>query len=145
MIPLLVLIGTTALLRLVGALAVDALDGWTPALRGGLAAMLVLTASAHFSGKRRDLVAMVPPALPRPDLLVTVTGVLELVIAAGLVLEETAAWAAGALALLLVAMFPANVHAARAGVGIGGRPATPLGLRSVMQVVFVAAAVAVVA
>jgi hypothetical protein len=40
-------------------------------------------------------------------------------------------------------MFPANVHAARAKLTLGGRPATPLGLRTVLQVVFLAATVAV--
>lgn len=48
------------------------------------------------------------------------------------------------LILLLIAMFPANVHAACAGVGIGGRPPTPLVPRAVMQVAFIAAAVATI-
>jgi uncharacterized membrane protein len=53
---------------------------------------------------------MVPPFLPAPELLVTVTGVLELAGAAGLVWSRTAPWAAGGLSALLVAMFPANVY-----------------------------------
>jgi hypothetical protein len=36
-------------------------------------------------------------------------------------------------------MFPANVHAARAKLSIGGRPVTPLPQRSAMQLVFLAA------
>jgi uncharacterized membrane protein len=51
--------------------------------------------------------------------------------------------AAIALSLLLEAMFPANVHAAQAKLTLGGRPATPLGLRTVLQVGFLAATVAV--
>lgn len=133
MIPLFVLAGVTGVLALVGL-------EWTRAVRGGLAAMLVLTASAHFGSRRRDLVAMVPPSLPWPGLLVTVTGLAELAVAAGLLFDATAPAAAIALVALLIAMFPANVHAARANVGIGGRPPTPLPKRTLIQALFVAAA-----
>lgn len=133
MVPLFVLTGVTAALALVG------LD-LTDAVRGGLAAMLLLTASAHFGSRRRDLIAMVPPRLPRPDVLVTVTGVAELAVAAGLLCDATAPTAAVVLVGLLLVMFPANVHAARADIGIGGRPPTPLRKRTVIQAVFVAAA-----
>jgi uncharacterized membrane protein len=87
---------------------------------------------------------MVPPALPHPELLVTVTGVLELLGAAGLLHRRTAPWAAGGLALLMVAMFPANVYAALSGLMVNGAPATALLPRTLMQLVFIAAAIAVV-
>jgi uncharacterized membrane protein/heme-degrading monooxygenase HmoA len=116
---------------------------WPLALRGGLAAMFLTTGTTHFVGLRDDLIAMVPPALPAPELLVTVTGVLELAGALGLLMTPTAAWAGGGLALLLVAMFPANVHAATSGLALGGAPATPLGPRTAMQLLYLAAAVAV--
>ena len=105
--------------------------------------MLLLTASAHFGSRRRDLVAMVPPRLPRPELLVTLTGVLEIAVAAALLFDATATWAGALFAGLLVAMFPANMRASSNHLSIGGRPATPVGPRAVMQVVFLAAAVAV--
>ncbi|HEY4613927.1 MAG TPA: DoxX family membrane protein [Citricoccus sp.] len=114
------------------------------ALRGGLAAMFLVTGASHFVGLREDLVAMVPPALPQPELLVTVTGVLELTGAVGVLLRRTSAWAAAGLAVLLVVMFPANVYAATAGLTLGGEPATALLPRTVMQLVYLAAAVAVV-
>jgi uncharacterized membrane protein len=82
---------------------------------------------------------MVPPRLPRPGMLVTATGILELVGAAGLLVPTTAPLAAAALAALLVAMFPANVRAATKRLTIGGQPATPLVLRAILQVVFLAA------
>ena len=78
MIPLAVLVGATLVARAVGSLAWSALDDWSVAVRIGLATMLALTASAHFGSRRADLIRMVPPALPRPDLLVTVTGLAEL-------------------------------------------------------------------
>ncbi|HEX5540549.1 MAG TPA: DoxX family protein [Micromonospora sp.] len=144
MAPLITLLVGFLLARLTGLLGVEALDGWSPALRVGLALMFVLTGIAHFTAKRRnDLIAMVPPTLPRPDLLVTVTGVLELAGAATLLVPATARWAAVGLALLMLAMFPANVSAARRKLTLAGRPVTPLGLRTVLQVVFVAAAAAI--
>ncbi|MBM2622153.1 DoxX family membrane protein [Actinoplanes sp. LDG1-06] len=144
MAPLIALIAGSALARLVGLVGVDALDGWWPALRVGLALMFVLTGLAHFGlGRREGLIAMVPPALPNPALLVTVTGVLELAGAAGLLLPTTARLAGACLALLMVVMFPANVSAARRHLELGGRPVTPLAARIPMQLLFIAAAVAV--
>ena len=144
MAPLYVLIGTTAVVLLVTAVTTRSLTGhWTTALRGGLAAMFALTGTTHFVVLREDLVAMVPPALPAPGLLVTVTGVLELAGAAGLLWRPTARWSAAGLAGLLVAVFPANVHAALSGTGIAGEPPTPLGVRTVVQLVFLAATVVV--
>ncbi|TNH28337.1 DoxX family membrane protein [Micromonospora orduensis] len=141
MAPLIALVVGTALARLAGLAGISALDGWHPALRVGLALMFVLTGVAHFAGQRRaDLIAMVPPRLPGPDLLVTLTGVLELVGAAGLLVPATARWAAAGLGLLMLAMFPANVSAARRKLTLAGRPVTPLGRRTVLQVVFVATA-----
>jgi len=142
MAPLIALVGGWLVLRLAGLLGIDALDGWQPALRGGLALMFLLTGVAHFSAKRRDsLIAMVPPRLPRAALLVTVTGVLELAGAAGLLLPPTAPVAAVCLALLLLAMFPANVSAARRQLKIADRPVTPLIPRTLLQVLFLAACV----
>jgi uncharacterized membrane protein len=141
MAPLIALIAGSMLARLAGLLGVAALDGWIPALRVGLALMFVLTGVAHFSRTRRaDLIRMVPPGFSRPDLLVTITGVLELAGAVGLLIPATARLAAICLALLMLAMFPANVSAARRGLTLGGRPVTPIGPRTVLQVVFVAAA-----
>ncbi|MET7710108.1 DoxX family membrane protein [Micromonospora sp. NPDC005413] len=144
MAPLITLLVGTALARLTGFAGIDALDGWQPALRVGLALMFALTAVAHFAGQRRaDLIAMVPPGLPQPGLLVTVTGVLELVGAVGLLVPATARVAAGGLGLLMLAMFPANVSAARRRLTMAGQPVTPLGQRIVLQIVFVATAAAI--
>jgi uncharacterized membrane protein len=86
---------------------------------------------------------MVPPALPYPALLVTVTGVLELLGAAGLLHRRTANRAAAGLAILLVAMFPANVYAAMSGLTLGGEPPTALLPRAAMQLLYLAAALVV--
>ena len=144
MAPLITLVAGTLLARLAGLLGVDALDGWLPALRVGMALMFLLTAVAHFGlGRREGMIAMVPPRLPRPDLLVTITGILEFAGAAGLLLPPTYRLAAACLALLLLAMFPANVYAARHQVTLAGKPATPLPLRTAEQVLYVAVAVTI--
>jgi len=118
---------------------------WATSLRIALAAMFLLTAWAHFGSMREDLIRMVPPAFPRPALVVTLTGIAELAGAVGLLVPRTAPWAAGCLAVLLIAMFPANIHAAVQGVTLGGRPATPLLLRTLLQGVFLVALVAAAA
>jgi uncharacterized membrane protein len=86
----------------------------------------------------------VPPALPAAGLLVTVTGVLELAGAAGLLWRRSAAVSAAGLTALLVAVFPANVYAALADLQFDGEPAADLPLRAGLQVIYLAAAVAVV-
>src|SRR5262245_18785912 len=99
MIPFVVLVVVSGVAFALGALGVGALAGWVVPLRLGLAAMFLLTASAHFGKRCADLVRMVPPALPRPELLVTLTGVTELLGAVGLLVTPVARWAAFALGL----------------------------------------------
>jgi hypothetical protein len=96
--PLIALVVGSLVLRVTGLVGVDALDAWQPALRGGLARMLVLTRAgalrrapsrrAHRHGAARAA----PPPSRRLEL--------------------------------------------------GGRPVTPLGVRTLPQVIFVTAAVA---
>ncbi|MVU81471.1 DoxX family membrane protein [Nocardia sp. ET3-3] len=140
MAPLIVLIVVTGLARIAGWLhATDWLDSWPHAARLGLAALFALTSSAHFLQPRRDgLIAMVPPRLPNPAALVTVTGFLELAGAVGLLIPWAAPLAAICLAVMLVCLFPANVRAAREGSGI---QTMPLPLRGLVQVLFIGACV----
>ncbi|MFJ6611340.1 hypothetical protein ACIQPT_13805 [Streptomyces sp. NPDC091289] len=139
--PLIALVGITCLALLVGACGVHRLRRLPTALRGGLAAMFLLTGGAHFIGMREELVAMVPPDLPSPGLLVTVTGVAEIAGALALLWRRTAAPAAGLLTVLLIAMFPANVYAADTADTWWDE----LIPRTLTQLVFLAAAVTVLA
>ncbi|SEG93432.1 Uncharacterized membrane protein [Saccharopolyspora kobensis] len=139
--PLITLVVVTAVLLVAGAAGVRKLRPWPVAVRGGLAAMFVLTGVVHFVHMREQLIAMVPPALPAPGLLVTITGVLELLGAAGLLLRRTAPWSAAGLAALLVVMFPANVHKALTAPADITDALLP---RTSMQVVFLAASVSIV-
>ena len=139
MLPLAVLTIVYLVLWLVGSLGARPFRSSVACLRYALAAMFLLTASAHWGSRREDLVRMVPPSFQDPGMLVTWTGVAEIVGALGLLVPRVAPWAASGLALLLLAMFPANVHAARAGLTIGGEPVTPLLPRALIQIVFSAA------
>ena len=106
-------LGTLAA-RLIGWLGVDYVDSWPQAVAVGLAAMFVMTGVAHFvPAMRRDMIAIVPPRLPAAGLLVTITGALELLGAAGLLYPPTRVAAAVCLFVLMLVMFPANVYAAR--------------------------------
>ena len=143
MVPLIVLATAFTLLRLAGALGVRSLKSWRTSLRWSLAIMFLVTATAHWGPKRADLMAMVPPVFPRPDMLVTITGILEIAGALGLMIPRTSRPAAAGLALMLVAMFPANIYAAQQNLTIGGQPVTDLPLRTAVQIVLVAAAAAI--
>jgi uncharacterized membrane protein len=87
---------------------------------------------------KNDLARMMPAYFPRPLLLVYVTGVLELLGAAGLVLPQFRRLAGICLIALLVGIFIANVSAAQRGVTLRGKPPTPLWLRAPMQIWFIA-------
>jgi uncharacterized membrane protein len=123
--------------RAAGALGIGALADWPAATRAGLALMFIFAGLAHFTKTRADLVRMVPPQLPRPDLLVTLTGLAEIAGAGALMVPALARTAAWALMALLLAMFPANIHAARSGHSIGGRPHTPMLLRLPLQILWI--------
>lgn len=141
--PFIVLVTVTLVLLAMGAAGITLLRSWPVALRGGLAAMFVLTGVSHFVGMREELISMVPPVLPEPGLLVTVTGVLELAGAVGLLLPRTVAWAAAGLSALLVVMFPANVYAALSGAAMEGAQTMGLFPRTLLQLVFLAATITV--
>ena len=140
MAPLIVMISTCLVARAAGVIGPGIATTWQDALRVGLACMFLFTAVSHFHPRTRtELIQMVPPLFPAAAPLVTVTGLLELLGAAGLLLSRTRSVAAYGLVALLVAMFPANVHAARARLQIAGRPASPLALRLPLQLFWIAA------
>ena len=137
MVPLGVLLVSLLVFRTFGALGFEPLSEWRTAAACALAVMFLFTASAHFTRTKKDLIAMVPSVFPRPELLVSATGVLEVLGAVGLMVPATRSLAGIGLVLLLVAMFPANVAAARKGIPLRGKPPTPLSLRLFLQLVFI--------
>jgi uncharacterized membrane protein len=138
MTVLILLLAAWLIFRGCGALGVYAFATWHDSARYALALMFVFTAIAHFNRVRHDLVKMVPAFLPRPLAVIYATGALELLGAAGLLLPHTERLSALCLILLLIAMFPANIKAAREGLTLHGKPATVLWLRVPMQIFFIA-------
>lgn len=139
MVPFYALIVSFLIFWVLGLLGLSHFHGWHTPLQGAVAIMLLLAASAHWGKRRPDLIRMVPPAFPRPDLIVSVTGWLEIAAAIGILFPATSRAASICLMVLLVAMFPANVRAARNKLTIGGAPTPALLVRTVLQVVFLAA------
>ena len=131
MVPMIVLFVSTLIARI--------FVPWKDAFRVGLAVMFFFTAASHFAPSiSRDLAAMIPPPLTGAMWLIYATGVMEIVGAIGLLTRRFRRPAAICLALLLVAMFPANVYAVIAGVPLRGAAATPLWLRTPMQLFWIA-------
>ncbi|WP_280507599.1 DoxX family protein [Nocardia flavorosea] len=137
----------TLVLRLLGLAGVRRFPTWRGAAAHGLAFLFTMTGLAHFvpdsvtvMPSHSDLVAMVPSAIPFPEFAVYATGVLELAGAAGLLFAGTRRWAGLGLAVLLVAMVPANIYAAVEDIPLNGEPPTPLWFRIPEQIVYIAAA-----
>jgi hypothetical protein len=105
MAPFIALSGLFLLFAGLGVAGVHVFAEWFTCLRLALAGMFLLTASAHWGKRRPDLVRMVPRAFRRPELLVTLTGLLELLGAIGLLLRPLAPLAAAGLSLLLLDKF----------------------------------------
>jgi uncharacterized membrane protein len=145
MVPTIILLVSFATLRLLGFLGVTALNNWNLPLRVALFLMFMVTASAHWGRGRHDLLRMVPAAFPAPELIITITGLLEIAGGVGLLIPLTVRVAAICLIILLIAMFPANMQAAREGLTIRGRRAMSIPVRGAMQVLFIGALLSVAA
>jgi uncharacterized membrane protein len=143
MVPLFVLVLAFVILRCAGFLGVAPLNNVDLPLRIALFLMFLLTASAHWGKGRPDLIRMVPAVFSNAPTLVTLTGILEILGAIGLLLHSTTRLAATCLAILLIALFPANIRASREHLTILGRPAPGLVIRGGIQVVFLAALILV--
>ena len=123
------------------SLVVPARGGRRPlrdAARVAMAAALIVAGGSHFANPD-PFVQHLPDWVPTRDGLVAVTGFLEVL--GGVALAGPRRYrrpAAAALALYFVAVFPANVHVAVAGVAVDGQPggAYPW-LRLLVQPLFV--------
>ncbi len=143
MVPLIVLLLAFGIFWLSG-FAVPYFSHWQFSLRAALGVMFLLTASAHWGKRRPDLVRMVPDRFGDAGLWVTFTGIAEMLIAAGLQVPRTALPVAAVAALMLVCIFPANARAAREELTIAGRPVPSLGVRLLIQTIFLVALAAAV-
>jgi uncharacterized membrane protein len=97
---------------------------------------LPLLASGPMHFARTALYAsVIPPFFPYRPQLVLLTGVLELAGAVGLFLPFFRRASAACLAVLMIAIFPANVYAANQTIGGLHLPGVPI--RTVMQVIYI--------
>ena len=83
--------------------------------RWAFASLFVISGVLHFV-RPDPFIRIVPPMLPKPDLLVAVSGGAEILGGIGLLLPRFRRPAGYGLALLLVAVFPANIYMAVAHV-----------------------------
>lgn len=104
------------------------------ALRAVVALPLLVSGIGHFA-RTAVYATIVPPMLPHPAFWILLTGALELAGALGLLLPKTTRTASTCIALLMVAVFPANVYAAHQTVAGLHMPGTPV--RLAMQVVYI--------
>jgi uncharacterized membrane protein len=80
---------------------------------------------------------MVPRAFPKPELLVSLTGILQGLGAVVLLIPAAKELADLCLVFLMMAMLPTNISAVRRGMPLRGRAPTPLRLRIPMQLLFI--------
>jgi uncharacterized membrane protein len=109
------------------------------AARLGLAAAMVVAGIAHWAAPTPFLQHL-PPWAPVPEALILVSGGVEIALGAALLLGPPWRRRAGlALAAYLLAVFPANVYVAVAGIDVDGQPggAYPW-LRLPLQALFIA-------
>ena len=139
MAPVFILVISSVLLRGIGWLGVKWLASWREAGCAGLAIMFLFTGATHFSDLQHDYAAMIPDPLPGDLWVIYLTGVLQIAGAVGLLVPRFRRIAGICLAILLVAMFPANVNAALNGIPFRGEPPTGLWLRLPIQVLFIGA------
>jgi len=138
MLPFLVLIVSLVVFRALGFAGVTTFTSWHSSARDALAVMLFFTASAHFTSMKDDLVRMMPPWVPRPRVVVYFTGICEIAGAVGLLIPALNRAAGISLIVFFLAVLPANIHAARAGVTLRGKAATALRLRVPLQLLYIA-------
>ena len=139
MVVLLILVLSCLIFRGLGFAGIPAFAPWQACARDGLSLMLVFTGISHFTFMKEDFARMMPPSIPWPRRMVYFTGVCGIAGAVGLLLPEFRR-AAYALIAFFLAVLPANIHAARAGITLRGKPATSLWLRIPMQMLFIAIA-----
>src|SRR3984885_7119762 len=109
--------------------------GWKQwVLRGLVTLPLLISGFAHFA--RTALMATImPPFFPHRPHLVLLSGVMELAGAVGLLLPAFTRVASACLAVLMIAIFPANVYGANQTVGGLHLPGVPV--RLAMQVIYI--------
>lgn len=120
----LALVGPYALLTLVGPLSPRLQTERRTRAKAGVTLLLLITASGHFF-QGDAMKEMLPPFVPARLAIIYVTGVFELLGAAGIWIPRVEKLAGACLVLMLVGVFPSNVYSAFNHVPFGGHEAGP--------------------
>lgn len=107
--------------------------------RFALALFFIITGLTHLI-MPAPYVAIMPPYVPWPGAMVAISGVAEILGGLGVCFHATRAAAGWCLIALLLAVFPANIHAISTGMVIGeySVPHWMLWARLPLQVLFIA-------
>ena len=107
--------------------------------RGGLALFFIAAGSFHFVAPA-SYRAIMPRWIPWPATMVALSGATEILGGLGVCFRRTRVAAGCGLVALLVAVFPANIHALATGIVIDGHalPAWMLWARLPFQLLFIA-------
>jgi uncharacterized membrane protein len=108
--PLVVLITAFIIAAIILKLIDNHLD-FAFAARIGMAAMLLFTAIGHFAFTK-GMAMMVPKAVPFKEFMVYLTGLFEILAAAGLLLNSYYRVTGYTLIVFFLVMLPANIYAA---------------------------------
>jgi len=121
---LLLLVAPYLILTLAGRLSGG--PGIAPAARArvGLTLFFLFTGLGHFV-RTEEMAEMVPPRIPYRVELIYLTGVLELLGAAGVWVPRLMKLTGLCLILMLIAVLPANIYSAVERVEFGGHGAGP--------------------
>ncbi|WP_128545770.1 DoxX family protein [Larkinella soli] len=79
-----------------------------------IAAIYIVSGVLHFI-RPGTYLRIMPPYIPYPALMVSLSGAAEIVLGIGLLFPATRSAAAWGLILLLIAVFPANLYMATSG------------------------------
>ena len=121
------------------ARALDRRGGWRSAARWGMAVAMIVAGVSHLL-MPEPFLQHLPPWVPLRTMLVAGSGVAEIALGGWLVYPASQRVLAGrVLAAYLLAVWPANVYVAAAGIDVTGQPggAYPW-IRVPLQVLFIA-------
>lgn len=105
-----------------GAAAIGRRSSWQTHLRRGLAGAMIVAGVTHLA-RPDPFLAHLPEWVPARDLIVAVTGIVEIILGAALFGPSRHRRSVGrVLVAYLVVVFPANVYVAVSDVAVEGQP-----------------------
>lgn len=120
MITLIVLIGSFILLIFFSRVGIFFKDKSYRELGAySMAIFLVFFGLSHFY-KQDELILMLPDFMPFPEVIIFITGIIEIILAVGLIFPTTRRLSGILIAIYFIAVLPANIYKAVNTVEISG-------------------------